>query len=235
MPFRSLNVESNVVLSDFPELHKLMLSRGWIHTISNMLMPSQKLVREVYSNIDKHLLESSHPNKFKVYCRGKWFCCSPSAIAKALKILVVQNPVFGPDFSPNLNIVAAELAGCPDFKWPEAKGVLPTTTLSKLYKVIHKVTISNWLPNSHKSTLGSYMAKFMFAVGTGVSIDLSTLIFERIYNDALVSGTRQFLPFPCLLHQLAISTSPQFTAQKVPYIWLVVLVIGLLASVSVRL
>ncbi|XP_062085249.1 uncharacterized protein LOC133791340 [Humulus lupulus] len=215
MSFRLLNVESNVVLDDFPRFKESMLSRGWINSVSNLLMPSQNLVREIYSNIDKHILESSNPNQFKVFCRGKWFRFSPSTIAKVLNLPVVKSPVFCSDYSPDLHLVAAELTGSPEFKWPDNKGAIPATALTSYYRLLFRVALSNWLPNTHKSTVGTYLARFLFAVGTGVSIDLSTIIFDRIYNEAVARGTRSFLPFPCLLHRLALSISPEFTAQEV--------------------
>ncbi|XP_062104469.1 uncharacterized protein LOC133815676 [Humulus lupulus] len=213
--FRLLNVESHVVLDDFPRFKKSMLSRGWINSVSNLLMPSQILVREIYSNIDKHILESSNPNQFKVFCRGKWFRFSPSTIAKVLNFPVVKSPVFCSDFSSDLNLVAAKLTGTLDFKWPDSKGAIPATALTSFYRLLFQVALTNWLPNTHKYTVGTSLARFMFAVGTGVSIDLSTLIFDRIYNEAVARGTRSFLPFPCLLHRLALSISPEFTAQEV--------------------
>ncbi|XP_062103001.1 uncharacterized protein LOC133813994 [Humulus lupulus] len=194
MSFRLLNVESNVVLDDFPRFKESMLSRGWINSVSNLLMPSQNLVREIYSNIDKHILESSNPNQFKP---------------------VVKSPVFCSDYSPDLHLVAAELTGSPEFKWPDNKGAIPATALTSYYRLLFRVALSNWLPNTHKSTVGTYLARFLFVVGTGVSIDLSTIIFDRIYNEAVARGTRSFLPFPCLLHRLALSISPEFTAQEV--------------------
>ncbi|XP_062113309.1 uncharacterized protein LOC133824442 [Humulus lupulus] len=189
MSFRLLNVESNVVLDDFPRFKESMVSRGWVNSVSNLIMPSQNLVREIYSNIDKHLLESSNPNQFKVFFRGKWFRFSPYTIAKVLNLPVVNSPVFCSDFSTDLNLVAAELTGIPDFQWPDSKGAIPATALTSFYILLFRVALTNWLPNTHKSTVGTSLARFMFAVGTGVSIDLSTLIFDRIYNEVVARGT----------------------------------------------
>ena len=69
------------------------------------------------------------------------------------------------------------LTGQSDFIW-EGTEIL-VSKLTTFYRVLHKVALSNWYPNSHMSSITIDIGRFLFVVVTVVSIDLSTLIFYR--------------------------------------------------------
>lgn len=83
--------------------------------------------------------------------------------------------------------------------------------LTSFYRVLHKVALSNWYPNSHTSSITVDIGRFLFAVGTGVSIDLSSLIFDRILDVASTKGTRNKLPFPSLIQKILHTACPPLT------------------------
>ncbi|XP_062080202.1 uncharacterized protein LOC133784955 [Humulus lupulus] len=213
--FRRLHVETSVVLEDFPRLLALLESRHWVNTVSGLVMPSQNLVREFYSNIEKSLLDAQHPNRFTIFCRGKRVSFAPSTIRALLNIPLVTDAIYNAEYAPDLNQVGRELTGQSDFCWNEVSNDFPTPSLTSFYRVLLKVALTNWIPNSHTSTVTADIGRFLYAVGTGVTIDLSVLIFDRVYQAFLTKSRRLFLPFPCLVHKVTLAAHPKFTSQDV--------------------
>ncbi|XP_062088666.1 uncharacterized protein LOC133795226 [Humulus lupulus] len=212
--FRRLHVENSVVLEDFPRLLALLESRHWVNIVSGLVMPSQNLVREFYSNIEKSLLDAQHPNRFTIFCRGKRICFAPSTIRALLNIPLVTDAIYNAEYAPDLNLVGRELTGQSDFCWNEVSNDFPTPSLTSFYRVLHKVALTNWIPNSHTSTVTADIGRFLYVVGTGVSIDLSVLIFDRVYQAFLTKSRRLFLPYPCLVHKLDSLQSSLLQSQQ---------------------
>ncbi|ERM93382.1 hypothetical protein AMTR_s05703p00003040, partial [Amborella trichopoda] len=85
------------------------------------------------------------------------------------------------------------------------------THLTPFYRVLHRVALYNWFPNSHLSAVTLEIGKFLYAVGTNVSIDLPSLIFERILEASESTGTRNKLPFPSLVQRVLMDAHPPLT------------------------
>ncbi|XP_062080075.1 uncharacterized protein LOC133784819 [Humulus lupulus] len=211
---RKLWFEYNVVIDDFPLHRALIESRGWLNTVTNLTPPCPTLVREFYANIDKRILSDTSALKYRAYIRGKRFPFSPSIVSRVLSVTKELSPAFNSQFTPSKLEMGVALTGSASFEW--GTGDLPVPALSHFYKVLHRIALNNWLPNTHTTSITTEISKFLFAVGTGVSIDLPTLIFGKIVDAALASGTRNVLPFPCLVHQIALRSGPTLTLHDVP-------------------
>ena len=213
--FRRLHIELNVVIKDFPVIHSILQTRQWENSLVNHPMPSQNLVREFYANMDHSLLDLSSPNKFTVFCRGQRVHFAPSVIRQVLCLPLVKDPVFNADYHPDLSVVGRELTGQDTFVWNMASNDFPTTSLTWFYRVLHKLCLSNWFPNSHSSSVTLDIGRFLYAVGTGVSIDLATVMFDKIMSAYQSKGKRLFLPFACLIHRIALHSKLKITNHDV--------------------
>ena len=213
--FRKLQVELNVHIQDFPNVLDSLKSRQWLSTLSDNPLPCQNLVREFYANMESSLVDVNHPNRFSVFCRGCRVPFAPSVIRTILNLPLVKSPEFNETYQPDLATIGKELTGQDTFVWNTASNDFPTTSLTSFYRVIHKISLSNWFPNSHASSVTVDIGRFIYAVGTGVSIDLGTVIFDKIINAFQSKGKRLFLPFPCLIHRIAVSNHIKLTSQDV--------------------
>ena len=207
---RDLWSETQVHLPDFPDLVVLLKTRHWSRTVTHLQSPHPTLIREFYANLDKSILDRKADNCLTAYIRGCHFPFAPSTIARVLKIPKILNPDYSKAFSPDMVLLGKTLTGQPDFIWEEGTE-LSVSKLTVFYRVLHRIALYNWYPNSHLSSITLDIGRFLFAVGTGVSIDLPTLIFDRILDVASAKGTRNKLPFPCLIQKLIQSVNPPLT------------------------
>ena len=85
--------------------------------------------------------------------------------------------------------------------WPNKNKVL-SSTLSVKYFVLHKITLSNWLPSLHKYYATKDMATLLFLIGTGEEFDMGKLLFEVIVHNAKHEHTYGILPLPSLIFEV---------------------------------
>ncbi|KAM6553472.1 hypothetical protein CsatB_014234 [Cannabis sativa] len=101
---------------------------------------------------------------------------------------------------------ATPSSGNPNFVWNGKE--LPITVLSEFYRILHKIAMSNWWANSHISTINHNTARFLYTLGTGVSIDLPTLMYDRIMSSASAKSIKHTLPYPSLINRVVKRGSP---------------------------
>ncbi|KAM6562465.1 hypothetical protein CsatB_022463 [Cannabis sativa] len=217
---RPLWPEYRVKLKHFSRVRDIVQSRKWERTVTHLQSPNVNLVREFYANLDESIVNEKSQHKYQAYIRGSWFRCAPSTISLILKIPRLAHPTYTDEYKPLFKDVGAELTGKPDFVWNGKE--FPVTILSEFYRVLHKIALSNWWANSHTSTINYNTARFLYALGTGVSIDLPSLIYTRILDSAKAKGVKHTLPYPSLIQRLVLRGNPAILEQDVtvpvPYI-----------------
>ncbi|XP_062081410.1 uncharacterized protein LOC133786225 [Humulus lupulus] len=201
--------EYTVVLEDFPELVELLQSRQWVNTVSKLVSPHPSLIREFYANLDKSVIDGKNEDCLTAFVRGNCIKFAPSTISRALKVPKVLKPEYNKSYRPDQSTMGHVLTGQPDYVWGNHE--IPVTKLTPFYRVLHRVALYNWFPNSHLSSITLEIGKFLYAVGTGVSIDLATLIYDRIVDVASSTSTRNKFPFPSLIQQLIQPAKPPLT------------------------
>uniref|UniRef100_A0A803QEC4 Uncharacterized protein n=1 Tax=Cannabis sativa TaxID=3483 RepID=A0A803QEC4_CANSA len=100
------------------------------------------------------------------------------------------------DQNPNWS----EITGNSEFVWNAKE--LQVIVLSKFYRVLQKIALSNWRANSHISTINYNTTRFLFALGTSVSIDLPPLMYDQIVSSATAKGVKHTLPYPSLINRV---------------------------------
>ncbi|KAM6593789.1 hypothetical protein CsatA_001492 [Cannabis sativa] len=126
-----------------------------------------------------------------------------------LKVESIRKPTYGKQFNPDQTLMGRVLTGRDDYIWDKQE--ILVTHLTPFYRVLHRVALYNWFPNSHLSSVTLQIGKFLYAVGTRVSIDLPSLIFERILEASETTGTRKKLPFPSLVQRVLMAAHPHLT------------------------
>ena len=161
------------------------------------------LVRIFYANI--HNIEKKQDLKFKSYVRGVLFTVTPDVISKILKVRspFIENTVTYPykklSNKPTNQVVATELYGRPFTA--EIKKFYQKY-LTNNYRVLNRIVGCNINPKGHNSNFGVHRAHLLYAIGTGISIDLPRLIFNEIVSAFEFEDKRKSLPFPILISKI---------------------------------
>ncbi|XP_060974536.1 uncharacterized protein LOC133039647 [Cannabis sativa] len=206
---RELWFKQVVILDDFPELHEFLKLRKWVNTVTNLSAPHPILVREFYANLDRTVIAEGHPGCVSAFVRGHRVPFGPSTIASLLQVESIRNPTYGKHFNPDQSLMGRVLTGRDDYTWDKQE--ILVTHLTPFYRVLHRVVLYNWFPNSHLSAVTLEIGKFLYAVGTNVSIDMPSLIFERVLEASESTGTRNKLPFPSLVQRVLMDAHPPLT------------------------
>lgn len=136
-------------------------------------------------------------------------------LGKFFGLPLVKNPKYSELYQSDLACIGKELTVQDTFIWNTTSNDFPTSSLTSFYRVLCKITLSNWFPNSHASSVTLDIGKFLYVVGNEVSIDLGTIIFDKIINAFQSKGKHLFFPFPCLIHRIAVSSNIKLTGQDV--------------------
>ncbi|XP_030505343.2 uncharacterized protein LOC115720330 [Cannabis sativa] len=203
---RPLWPEYRMKFKYFPRIKELIEKRGWSLSVTHLQPPNENLVREFYANLDESILNRKSQFLYLAYIRGNRFRFAPSTISCVLKIKTITHPTFNDEYKPEFKDVGAEITGNPNFVWNGKE--LPVTVLSEFYRVLHKIAMSNWWANSHISMINYNTARFLYALGTGVSIDLPTIMYDRIMSSASAKSIKHTLPYPSLINRVVKRGSP---------------------------
>uniref|UniRef100_A0A803QN42 Putative plant transposon protein domain-containing protein n=1 Tax=Cannabis sativa TaxID=3483 RepID=A0A803QN42_CANSA len=194
---RPLWPEYRVKLRNFSKIRELIVSRKWERTVSYLLQPNVNLVSEFYANLDENIVNENSEYKYQAYIQGTWFRCAPSTISLVLEIPRLAKLTFTNNYKPSFKEIRAKITSQPDFVLNGKE--LPVNVLSEFYRVLHKIALSNWWASSHVSTVNYNTGRrFLFALGTGVSIDLPSLMYTRIVDCAKAKWVKHTLPYPSL-------------------------------------
>ncbi|XP_062102842.1 uncharacterized protein LOC133813148 [Humulus lupulus] len=129
-----------------------------------------------------------------------------SMLLKITKVLNLPPSVDNVVVEFNKDKVLSELGG-QNMVW-EPHSVLKVTDLTHYYAVLHKFATSNWIPTTHTSTITFDTAFFLYKVGTGLGVDLASLIFDQITALGNAKKKGQYLVFPHLIYKLLDSQKP---------------------------
>ncbi|XP_062104273.1 uncharacterized protein LOC133815450 [Humulus lupulus] len=177
----------------------LYAQRKFIIERNYVLSDHRPFVKEFYANLTNEIIEPSSPLYNKVFVRGHWFSFSPQDIALALHLpLAVEDDVDGASLDKYMAIT--ELVG-QKMVWP-SNTVISVSNLTYTYAVLHKFATTNWKPTSHTATISFDMASFLYKVGTGLGINLASVIHDQIIGFRKGNRKNLNLPFPQVIYKV---------------------------------
>ena len=107
---RNIWTERKVLLDELdPEIRCNFKRRGWLPLLDVDHPPSATLIGEFYSNLSVHSYE--YNTLVKSWKRGDEYTITPSVVAAALGVLVVQHPIYSYDESPPLDDIMSYITG----------------------------------------------------------------------------------------------------------------------------
>ncbi|XP_062119342.1 uncharacterized protein LOC133833100 [Humulus lupulus] len=171
---RKFIIERNYVLSDHRPFGVLTMlqDRQWTGSLVKFSGFVDRIVKEFYANITNEIIEPSSPLYNKVFVRGHWFSFSPQDIALALHLPLT---------------VEDDVDGA---------------SLDKDMVITELFATTNWKPTSHTATISFDMASFLYKVGTGLGINLASVIHDQIIGFRKGNRKNLNLPFPHVIYQV---------------------------------
>jgi hypothetical protein len=179
------------------------MCEGWPTAIPNELIP------EFYSNF---LDINTTTLEFDVFIRKKKYHISPDVVAAALNIPRVDKPgyPFIDQLVPLRDNMMALFCGKPT-AWGTKKSN-PTTQFTCEARIFNLVMSHNLLPVSHRNTLGIPRAQFLYALMTGVTIDLPSVICNSFIKMHYSKDASLSLIHPCAITRILTHLNMKFTA-----------------------
>ena len=179
------------------------MCEGWPTAIPNDLIP------EFYSNF---LDINTTTLEFDVFLRKKKYHISPDIVAAVLKIPRVDQPgyPFIDQFVPLRDKMMELFCGKPT-AWGTKKSN-PTTDFTCEARIFNLVTSHNLLPVSHRNTVGLRRAQFLYALMTGVTIDLPLVICNSFITMHQSKDASLSLIHPCAITRILTHLNMNFPA-----------------------
>ena len=107
---RNIWVERKVLINELDiEIRRSFERRGWLSLLDISHPPPATLIREFYSNLSIYYYDAN--TLVKSWVRGVGYTITPSVVADALGVLVVQHPVYPYDESPPLDDIMSYITG----------------------------------------------------------------------------------------------------------------------------
>ena len=107
---RKIWAERKVLLDELdPATRANFERRGWLPLLDIDYPPPATLIREFYSNFSIHVYNSN--TLVKSWIQGVEFTITPSVMADAPRVPVVQHPVYPYDKSPPLDDIMSYITG----------------------------------------------------------------------------------------------------------------------------
>ena len=91
------------------EIRRKFDCRGWLPLLDVDHPPPATLIREFYSNLSIHSYDSN--TLVRSWIRGEEYTITPSVVAVALGVPLVQHPIYSYDESPPLDNIMSFITG----------------------------------------------------------------------------------------------------------------------------
>ena len=107
---RKIWAERSVILDEVdPAIKANLESRGWLSLLEIDHPPPTTLIKEFFSNLTCHIYDSK--TVVRSWIRGVEFTITPRAVAEALGVSIVTDPVYPYDESPSIDEVMSHITG----------------------------------------------------------------------------------------------------------------------------
>ncbi|XP_031120822.1 uncharacterized protein LOC116024058 [Ipomoea triloba] len=155
-------------------------------------------IKEFYANLLKTIKEADSHVYGRVWLRGNEYNFDTRTINLYLGIDAsdIEDPVIG------ANTITKVITGGTYSYWPAETNMLPAKSLTTKYAILHKLAMTNWMPNEHRGGLNFLMATLIYKIGKGIPVDLGDIIFKHVasFRKPESKESKVKLPFPCTIY-----------------------------------
>ena len=147
---RNIWVERKVLLDKLdPEIRRNFERRGWLPLLDISHPPLATLIKEFYSNLSVHSYDAN--TLVRSWVRGVGYTITPSVVANALEVPVVQHPVYPYDESPPLDNIMSYITRS-SIQWGSNHRIT-TTKLTEIHYLFFRIACHSFWPISHLHTI----------------------------------------------------------------------------------
>ena len=185
---RNIWAERKVLLDELdPEIRRNFKRRGWLP-----------------------LLDISHPplatlnTLVRSWVRGVGYTINPSIVANALRVLMVQHPVYPYDKSPPFDDIMSYITGS-SIQWGSDPRIT-TAELTEIHYLFFRIACHSFWSISHLHTIPLERCAFLYAFVTDAHISFSHLFIRSLIEIhrvvqllMLCSSLFLFIGFFCIL------------------------------------
>ncbi|XP_031099679.1 uncharacterized protein LOC116003879 [Ipomoea triloba] len=160
-------------------------------------------IKEFYANLMKSIKEAGSLQYGRVWLRGNEYSFDTRTINMYLDIDAsdIEDPVIG------ANTITKVITGGTYNYWPAKTNMLPAKSLTTKYAILHKIAMTNWMPNEHKAGLNLLMATLIYKIRRGIPVDLDDIIFKHVasFKKPESKESKVKLLFPCTIYGVLLS------------------------------
>ncbi|XP_050875270.1 uncharacterized protein LOC127078899 [Lathyrus oleraceus] len=105
------------------------------------------------------------------------------------------------------NVICKEITVKQVKEWSK-KGKLSASALSVKYDILHRTRAANWVPTNHTSNIASGLGKFIYILGTKLSFDFGSCVFDQTMKHMTSYDVKVSIAFPSLTCGVILSQHP---------------------------
>ena len=156
--------------------------------------PPATLIREFYSNLSVYSYDSN--TLVRSWIRGDEYTITPSVVAAALGVPVVQHPVYHYDESPPLDDIMSYISGS-SIQWGSDPWII-TAEHTGIHYLFFKIACHSLWPISHLHTIPLEHCAFLYALVIDAPISFPHPFLrslDEVYRSSSTSHALFFLVF----------------------------------------
>ena len=196
--YRSVWAKRKVILDELNgEIRRNFESRGWLPLLDVEHPPLATLIREFYSNLSVHS-NYSNTQYVRSWIRGEEYVITPSAVAIALGVPLIQQLVYPYTKTPQLDDIMSLLTGT-SIRWGTDPQIIPHELTELNYLFFQISCHSIWLI-SHLHSIPLERCVFLYLLVTDAPISFPSLFISSLAEVHRSSAKSHGLFFPVFIH-----------------------------------
>ena len=173
--------------------------------------PPATLIREFYSNFSVHSYDAN--SLVRSWVQGVWYTITPSVVADALGVPLVQHPVYPYDKSPPFDDIMSFITST-SIQW----GSDPRITsheLTETHYFFFRISCHSIWPISHLHTIPIERCAFLYAFVIDAPMSFPHLFIRSLIEIHKSSSTAHALFFLVFIHRILLHLDlDEFPASK---------------------
>jgi len=182
------------------EIRRNFDRRGWLPLMDISHPPSATLIKEFYSNLFVHFYDSN--TLVRSWIQSDEYTITPSIVAVALRVPLVQHPVYPYDESPPLNDIMSYIIST-SIQWGSDTRIT-FAELTEIHYIFFWIACHSLWPISHLHTILIECCVFLYALVTYASMSFPHLFIRSFIKVHRSSSTTHALFFPIFIHRILL-------------------------------
>ena len=182
------------------EIRRNFERRGWLPLLDISHPPFATLIREFYLNLSVHSYNSN--TLVRSWIRGDEYIITPSVVADALGVPLVQHPVYPYDESPPLDDIMSFITSI-SIQWGSDPRII-SHELTEIHYLFFWISYHSIWPISHLHTISIERCAFLYALVIDAPISFPHLFIRSLIQVHRSSSNVHALFFLVFIHLILL-------------------------------